>query len=49
MHWTDNGQRLIVFYTGTEENPQEVSVTPRLYNSIITIGPKDAGFYDDQW
>jgi hypothetical protein len=28
---------------------RELCVIPRIYNTIITIGPPDSYFYDDCW
>jgi len=28
---------------------RELAVIPRIYNTIITIGPAGSGFYDDHW
>ena len=46
MELVDDGQRLIVKETG---DGREVSVTPRIYNTIVTIGPIGAPIYDEHW
>jgi len=28
---------------------REVCVIPRIYNTILTIGPASKGYYDDHW
>lgn len=49
MEWVDNGHRLIVKYLDGDPVGREVSVTPRLYNTIISIGPRGEQFIDDHW
>jgi hypothetical protein len=37
------------FYQRDIADGREIIVTPRMFNAIITIGPKDAMTYDTHW